>query len=49
MPLAALGSKRDDDLACGVIETAHPGYLGSQDNVYAGTVNGVGRAQDRQP
>lgn len=27
--LAALERKKDDDLSCGEIETAHPGYLGS--------------------
>ena len=26
----ALEKKREDDLACGEIDTAHPGYLGSQ-------------------
>lgn len=30
----ALECKKDDDLACGKIETAHPGYLGSQDIFY---------------
>lgn len=39
----ALERKRDDDLACGEIETAHPGYLGSQDTFYVGTLKGVGR------
>lgn len=39
----ALERKRDDDLACGEIETAHPGYLGSQDTFYVGTMKGVGR------
>ena len=32
-----------DDEACGEIETAHPGYLGSQDTFYVGTLKGVGR------
>lgn len=41
--VAALEKKRDDDLACGEIETAHPGYLGSQDTFYVGTIKGVGR------
>lgn len=41
--LAALEKKKDDDLACGEIETAHPGYLGSQDTYYVGTFKGVGR------
>lgn len=39
----ALEKKRDDDIACGEIETAHPGYLGSQDTFYVGTMKGVGR------
>lgn len=39
----ALEKKRDDDTACGEIETAHPGYLGSQDTFYVGTMKGVGR------
>lgn len=29
--------------ACGEIETEHPGYLGSQDTMYVGTLKGVGR------
>jgi transposase InsO family protein len=41
--IAALERKRDDDAACGEIETAHPGYLGSQDTFYVGTMKGVGR------
>lgn len=41
--VVALERKRDDDLACGQIETAHPGYLGSQDTFYVGTLKGVGR------
>lgn len=41
--LAALERKKDDDVACGEIETAHPGYLGSQDTFYVGTLKGVGR------
>jgi hypothetical protein len=32
-----------DDLARGEIETAHSGYLGSQDTFYVGTIKGVGR------
>ncbi|HJX01499.1 MAG TPA: IS481 family transposase [Terriglobales bacterium] len=39
----ALERKRDDDVACGEIQTAHPGYLGSQDTFYVGTLKGVGR------
>jgi transposase InsO family protein len=41
--IVALERKKDDDLACGEIETAHPGYLGSQDTFYVGTLKGVGR------
>ena len=41
--VAALERKQDDDLAHGEIETAHPGYLGSQDTFYVGTIKGVGR------
>ena len=41
--LQALERKKDDDLASGEIETAHPGYLGSQDTFYVGTIKGVGR------
>lgn len=41
--VVALERKCDDDLACGEIETAHPGYLGSQDTFYVGTMKGVGR------
>jgi transposase InsO family protein len=39
----ALEKKRQDDEASGEIETAHPGYLGSQDTFYVGTMKGVGR------
>src|SRR5688572_12139751 len=41
--VVALERKRDDELASGEIETAHPGYLGSQDTFYVGTLKGVGR------
>lgn len=41
--VVALERKKDDDAACGEIETAHPGYLGSQDTFYVGTLKGVGR------
>lgn len=41
--VAALEKKKYDDEACGEIETAHPGYLGSQDTFYVGTFKGVGR------
>lgn len=39
----ALEKKQEDDVAHGEIETAHPGYLGSQDTFYVGTIKGVGR------
>jgi transposase InsO family protein len=39
----ALERKKLDDEACGEIETVHPGYLGSQDTFYVGTLKGVGR------
>ena len=32
--VAALERKKQDDEACGEIETHHPGYLGSQDKFY---------------
>lgn len=41
--IAALEKKQQDDEACGEIETAHPGYLGSQDTFYVGNLKGVGR------
>jgi hypothetical protein len=41
--VAALERKQDDDVAHGELETDHPGYLGSQDTFYVGTVKGVGR------
>lgn len=41
--IAALERKASDDEACGEIETAHPGYLGSQDTFYVGNLKGVGR------
>jgi len=39
----ALEKKKLEDEALGEIETAHPGYLGSQDTFYVGTLKGVGR------
>lgn len=39
----ALEKKKHDDLVSGEIETHHPGYLGSQDTFYVGTLKGVGR------
>jgi hypothetical protein len=41
--IAALEKKQYDDEAAGEIKTAHPGYLGSQDTFYVGTMKGVGR------
>ena len=41
--VAALEKKKQDDAAAGEIETTHPGYLGSQDTFYVGTLKGVGR------
>lgn len=41
--LAALEKKKEDDIVHGEIETQHPGYLGSQDTFYVGTLKGVGR------
>ncbi|EFC1355769.1 helix-turn-helix domain-containing protein, partial [Escherichia coli] len=34
--IVVLERKASDDEACGEIETAHPGYLGSQDTFYVG-------------
>lgn len=41
--VSALEKKKQDDEACGEIETFHPGYLGSQDTFYVGHLKGVGR------
>jgi len=41
--VAALEKKKHDDEVCGEIETAHLGYLGSQDTFYVGNLKGVGR------
>jgi transposase InsO family protein len=41
--VAALERKREEEQQCGEIETAHPGYLGSQDTFYVGNMKGVGR------
>ena len=41
--MQALEKKNRDDEARGEVETAHPGYLGSQDTFYVGTLKGVGR------
>ncbi len=37
----ALEKKKLDDEACGEIETAHPGYLSSQDTFCASNLKGV--------
>ena len=39
----ALERKKHDDVVAGEIETAHPGYLGSQDTYYVVNLKGVGR------
>ena len=41
--VAALEMLKERKEAHGEIETAHPGYLGSQDTYYVGTIKGVGR------
>jgi transposase InsO family protein len=41
--IIALERARDEKEAHGEIETEHPGYLGSQDTFYVGTLKGVGR------
>jgi transposase InsO family protein len=41
--LVALEKARQEKEAHGQIETEHPGYLGSQDTFYVGTLKGVGR------
>ena len=41
--IVALEKARDEKEAHGEIETEHPGYLGSQDTFYVGTLKGVGR------
>lgn len=40
--LRALEKAQEEKEACGEIETYHPGYLGSQDTFYVGTLKGVG-------
>lgn len=37
--VSALEKKKFEDEACGEIETAHPGYLGSQDTFYVGNLS----------
>ena len=41
--ISALEKKKEEDMVFGEIETSHPGYLGSQDTFYVGTIKGVGR------
>jgi transposase InsO family protein len=41
--LAALEKLKEKKEAHGEIETEHPGYLGSQDTYYVGTIKGIGR------
>jgi transposase InsO family protein len=41
--ITALEKRQTEREACGEIETHHPGYLGSQDTYYVGTLKGVGR------
>lgn len=41
--VAALEKAKEEKIARGEIETHHPGYLGSQDTYYVGTIKGVGR------
>lgn len=41
--IQALERKKEEEQAVGEIETAHPGYLGSQDTFYVGHLKGVGR------
>ena len=41
--VAALEKAKQEKEAHGEIETEHPGYLGSQDTFYVGTIKGVGR------
>lgn len=41
--VVALERQRASDEVHGEIETHHPGYLGSQDTYYVGTIKGIGR------
>lgn len=41
--VVALEKAKEEKVARGEIETHHPGYLGSQDTYYVGTIKGVGR------
>ena len=42
-PTVCIERAREEKQAHGEIETEHPGYLGSQDTYYVGTIKGVGR------
>ena len=41
--VVALEKAKESKIANGEIESHHPGYLGSQDTYYVGTIKGVGR------
>jgi len=41
--VAAMERKKHDDEACGVINTAYPSFLVSQDTYFVGTFKGIGR------
>ena len=41
--VAALERQREEQMECDEIETARPGYLGSQDTFYVGNMNGTAR------
>lgn len=41
--LSAMEKAKEQKIARGEIESFHPGYLGSQDTYYVGTIKGVGR------
>ena len=41
--MRCLEKAKDEKQAHGEIETEHPGYLGSQDTYYVGTMKGLGR------
>ena len=41
--LQAMEKAKEEREAHGEIETEHPGYLGSQDTYYVGTIKGIGR------
>jgi len=45
--VAAMERKKEDDVASGEIETAHPGYLGPQETYYVGTFKGIGRGDQQ--